>query len=154
LYFLHQQTMAKKILKLQQDREPDYRIVGISTGQKDYKLGHALNKTFNLNFIRIDDVELNTGRPGSYTVHTCLTSDGEDGEIYYIIANRDHSGTGFFIPEMREIDYFLLMAGITASFQMNELINRIRQIPAINGAYSIEHSTLKSVDAFLLIIES
>ncbi len=145
--------MSKKILKLTFDRDYDFSLAGIVSGSRDYKVCFELNRALGLNFTRQNDVSLETNMPGSNTTHAYFRFSGHIAEDYHLISNRDKANTGFYIPEMREIDYFLLVSGANNSFEIDNLVSKIRTIEIISGVYAIDPLQLKSVEAFLLFIE-
>ena len=145
--------MSKKTLKLNFQGDLDFFVAGIVSGNKDYRLCFELNLALGLNFVRNEDVTQSTGRPGSSTRHSYFTFTGNDNEIYHVISNRDKGNTGFYIPEMKNVDYFLLISGASKSFATAKLTNTIRKLEIVSGVYEIKHRELKSVDGFLVLIE-
>jgi hypothetical protein len=146
--------MSKKILKLSYENNRDFSVAGIVSGYKDFKVCFELNHALDLNLKRFDDVSLAAGRPGSSTLHSYFAFSGKDGEDYHVISNKDKASTGFCIPELKEIDYFVVVSGAGSTFPFEQFVNRIRKIEIISGAYVIDHTSLKSVDSFLLFLES
>ena len=104
--------MPKKVLKLDFESSFDFALAGIVCGYKDFRLCFELNLALNLNFKRNEDIYLSTGRPGSRTRHSYYNFLGIDNEIYHILSNRDKGNTGLYIPEMKNIDYFLIVTGL------------------------------------------
>ena len=146
--------MSKKILKLQFQNEFEFLLAGLISGYKDYRLCFELNTAMKLSFKRNKDVVLPAGKPGSSTTHSYFYSDGRNGERYHVISNRDKEGTGFYIPEMKNIDFFLLVSEASAKFDMDKLIKQTREIEIISGVYEIDPYELKSAEAFLLFLEA
>lgn len=145
--------MSKKTLKLNFQGDFDFIVAGLVCGYKDYRLCFELNLALGLNFVRHDDVLQSAGRPGSNTRHSYFTFQGNDFEMYHIVSNKDKGLTGFYIPEMKNIDYFLVVSGASKSFDVSNMINEIRKIEIVSGVYEINHRELKSVEAFLILIE-
>ena len=146
--------MSIKVLKLDYKHDYDFLLVGIICSHRDIKLGYELNQNLSLDFSRMNDVEVPAGRPGSHTRHSYFSCPGSDGGFYHLINNRDKDGTGYFIPEMRNFDFFLLVCEVPGNFDLTALVKSIRQIEIVAGTFPIEPSEIKSADAFLLILES
>lgn len=146
-------SMTKKVLKLEFEREFDFLIVGLISAYKDFRLCYELNQAININFLRNDDVVVPAGKPESSTRHSHFSCAGRDHEMYHVISNRDKDGTGHFITEMRNIDYFLIVAESSTNYEMSELVKKLRGINIVSGAYEIETSEMKSAEAFLLFLE-
>jgi hypothetical protein len=146
--------MSKKIMKLEFENDFEFLLAGVITGHKDYRLCYEINDFMKLNFLRKKDVIVPAGKPGSSTRHSYFSCPGKDNEYYHIISNRDKDGTGFFIPEQRSIDFFLLVSNPPPNFNINNLINKTREVDNISGVYEIEPSEIKSAEAFLLFLEA
>ena len=144
----------KKVVKLEFENDFEFLLAGVISGFKDYKLCYVLNHLLQLNFVRHQDVTVPVGKPGSFTRHSYFSALGKDQEHYHIISNRDKDGTGAFIPEMKSIDFFILVSEMPGNFNMNELTKKIRAIENISGIYEIDPSEMKSADAFLLFLEA
>ena len=145
--------MSKKILKFDTKGNYDFLLSGLVCGHKDYKLCFEINHHLGLNFTRAENILLDTGRPVSNTSHSYYFSKGNDNEIYHIISNRDHGGTGFYVPEMRNIDFFLLVSDFPSNFNMKKFVAATREIEIISGVYEIDPNNLKSAETFLLFLE-
>lgn len=145
---------SKKVLKLDFEGEYDFLLLGLISGFRDYKLCFELNELLKLNFQRREDVILPTGRPGSTTRHSYFDCQGGDFETYHILSNRDKAGTGFFIQEKKNIDFFLIISGASTNFDMKHLIKEIRSIDIVSGVYELNPYDIKSADSFLIFLES
>jgi hypothetical protein len=146
--------MAKKnTIKLDMSEEMDFSLTGIACGHKDYKLCFDINLSLNLNMVRVADVVLPLTRPGSFTHHSCYSSTGIDGEVYYLVSNRDKNGSGFFVPEMRNLNYFFVVAGEGSKFIRDGILGSLRGIKIVEAAYDMEPSKMKSAEAFLYLLE-
>jgi hypothetical protein len=146
--------MAKKnTIKLDMSEEMDFSLTGIACGHKDYKLCFDINLALNLNMIRVEDVVLPLTRPGSFTHHSCYSTTGIDGEVYYLVSNRDKSGSGFFVPEMRNINYFFVVAGEGGKYIRDRILGAFRGLKIVEAAYDMDPSKMKSAEAFLYLLE-
>jgi hypothetical protein len=146
--------MSRKVLKLDYSGEFDFLLAGIVCGHKDYRLCFELNRHLRLDLHRRDDVLLPAGRPGSITSHSYYSHKGSDNEVYHVLSNKDSHGTGFYIPEMKNIDFFFLISQPNGSIGMKDLITTMRKVELVSGAYEIKPSDLKSSESFLLFLEN
>jgi hypothetical protein len=146
--------MAKKnTIKLDMSEEMDFSLTGIACGHKDYKLCFDINLALALNMVRVDDVVLPLTRPGSFTHHSCFCATGIDGEVYYLVSNRDKNGSGFFVPEMRNLNFFFVVAGEGSKYIRDRILGSLRGIKIVEAAYDMEPSKMKSAEAFLYLLE-
>ncbi len=146
--------MSKKVIKLDFEGEYNFVLLGLICGFKDYKLCFELNQLLNLNFQRKEDVLFPAGRPGSSTRHSYFESKGHDFESYHVLSNRDKSGTGFVIPENKNIDFFVLVTDASLDFKTKNLITSLRKVEIISGVYEMDPYKIKSADSFLFFLES
>jgi len=146
--------MSKKVLKLDFEKELDFLLFAIVSGQKDYRLCFELNNYLELNFCRMDDVSISAGRPGSRTSHSYFSFKGNDLEAYHILSNRDMSHTGLFIPELKGVDYFFLISGVTKHLEVKSMLDKIRSVKSVLSAHQLNPDDLKSAEAFLSILEN
>lgn len=146
--------MSRKVLKLEIENEYEFLLAGIITGFKDYRLCYELNQLLQINLRRLPDIIVPAGKPGSHTRHSGYAGTGKNNETIYVVSNRDKEGTGNFIPEMKSIDYFIIISDVASNFDLTGLIKKIRSVENISGVYDIDPSGLKSADAFLLLLEA
>jgi len=149
--------------------EFDFSIIGIKTILDDYELAFHLNKTIGTYFVRCEmDIDLHdkSNNESSYFSHFIFENEGEMEE-WHLISNKYNTEnnlsekedvkqdlfsqnnqatqiTKYFIPEKKEINYLLRIDYIENESRINDLVSKIRSIPAITTAFSIEYNTLRS----------
>ena len=101
-----------------------------------------------LNLVREKDYEVTISKRMHPALFSFFKFENEEQDLYYVFENKgQHS---LLIQEQKQIDYFLM---IRESFQrqnISELVNTIKQIPVVLGAYAIDPRSLKSREYFLL----
>jgi len=145
--------MSKKVLRIEEEALPDFLILGLITGTKDYKLCYEINRALSIELSRTDDIELPAGRPGAFTYHSCFEFPGSDGELYLVLGNKDRNHTGHYLPEYKNVDYFLLLANPATWFERADTIRLLRNIHQISGVYDIQPTQVKSINNILKLIE-
>ncbi|MCX6274781.1 MAG: IPExxxVDY family protein [Bacteroidetes bacterium] len=140
--------MAKTILKFDTDEEFEFLLVGIICQHKDYRLCHELNRKLEINLVREKDYEVNIAKRMNPALFSFFKFENDEQDLFFVFENKGkHS---ILIPEQKQIDFFLM---IKESFQrqnITELVNTIKQIPIVLGAYPIDPLNLKSREYFLL----
>lgn len=147
-------AMSKKVLKISDSGEYDFLIAGIATGLKDYKLCFEINRTLGMELASHDDVMHPAGRPGAFTIHSHYHCRGQDGEVYYLLGNRDRNRTGFYIQELKTIDYFFVISHPVAGFNLSEVVKLLRNIHQVSAVYPITNESVKSLYDFVILTES
>ena len=140
--------MAKKVLKFDIEIEYDFLLLAVVCSYKDYRLCFELNQYLNLKLKREKDIEL-SDRQKSKNVFSnfyCLTSDNEQ---FRVINNK--GSTGVFVPELKAIDYFIMIKDLNRKKKVDDLINSIKKIAIINGVYEMNPNELKSGENFLIL---
>jgi hypothetical protein len=139
--------MAKTVLKFDSDDAFDFLLVGIICHQKDYRLCHELNRKLSLELARQDDYELRTPKRMNPAKFAQFKYKNEDDDVYYIFSNKGKDD--LLIPEQHQVDYFMMIQENFKRIEMPDLINDIRNINFVLGAYPIDVKILKSKEHFL-----
>jgi len=142
------------------DLEDDYLLIGIHSTEEDYRLAYLLNKHLNTKLTRfkhhLDFKNSNAEFP---------LFEYKDEKIfinYYLINNKysqvvgsknkeglfegNYSTISYLIPEKKSVDYFLKIEGCNQFNTVQDLINKLNNIPQIITSYAIEPNTLRSKD--------
>lgn len=148
----------------------EYSVIAIKTILDDYQLAFHLNKHLNTFFVRHKrdiDVQGKSENELSYYSHFSYQNE-EDMEEWHLISNKYNTEnqfaeeveetsqdlfslnnqttqiTKYFIPEKKEVNYLLRLDFIENKKRIDDLISKIRSIPTITTAFSIEYNTLRS----------
>ncbi len=133
--------MNKTYLKLPLDL--DFTLIAITAPLKDYTLCHKINSNLELEFVKIQDHEIFNSLE-AYTLNFAkyFFLKDEDEQEYFILSNK--SCEGILVPEMANVDYFLIIREYITEDDLNRLISKLNQLPDIQVAAKIDPSKLKS----------
>jgi hypothetical protein len=145
------------------DSEEDkhYKIIGIVSAVKDFKLAWLINRLCSLNLfqkqyllIPADDQKTPAGSlfkavekpaplPEEYSHHSVYYFNDEMMHVeYYLYTNQ---GTQKWLaPEMKNIDYFLLLKGAFNDEDFKKLLKTLRSLAEVSLAVNIVHANLPS----------
>ncbi|MFO8128865.1 MAG: IPExxxVDY family protein [Bacteroidales bacterium] len=142
--------MPKKIT-LHIHSESDYFLIGISSHLKDYRLSFFLNQYLGYNFRRIEDL------PGGRSVsnsdgHSVYAYENPETRSHFCLIANNHP-EGKLIPELRHTDFLLLTRDILENERYKSIVEKIRKIPQVLLAFTIDPSMLKDIDPVLNEIE-
>ncbi len=134
--------------RLEVSYEIDFDVYGIVSVYKDYKLAWYLNDSLNIELVKGKDLNL------QFVDYNLIISnylfETENTQIR-LLKNRspeNDSGEGaYFVPEMTNLDYFLIVRG-TDEFE-NDLRISLRKIGGIEYVIKINIDQLKSKDNFI-----
>ncbi|MBL7930123.1 MAG: IPExxxVDY family protein [Bacteroidia bacterium] len=139
--------MSKKVIKLDVPVEFDFVLLAVISSLKDYRLCFELNKKMKLKFIRQSDLELKDARHNrcEYTFFRCRNSKTHE-EIILIL---NKGSNGVLIPEMKNVDYFMLIKNQPFD-AIEKIVKAMNEIDNIGGVYELDPSELKSAENFLM----
>jgi hypothetical protein len=128
--------------------EIDFIVYGIVSVFRDYKLAWSLNNNLQIELVKGKDVKLQFV---DYSlIVTNFLFETENTQIR-LIKNRSpenkSGGRFYFVPEMPELDYFLIVKG-TDEFE-GDVQESLRSIRGIEYVLKINIDNLKSQDNFI-----
>lgn len=136
--------MAKTVLKLSNDDDYDFILIGIVCQHRDYRLCHELNRALNINLLKSEEYTVFNNKRMEDHAFSFYEFMNEEGDRFNLISNR--CTKGFLIPEQKTIDYWFLIRPDKTRFEESELIASMKNIKVILGVYRQEVVKLKSKD--------
>ena len=155
--------MQVHALDLNDFHEEKYSLLGIHTTLEDYKLAYLLNHHLKIRFNKASfnlDFE-NEKSNASFSIYTYENSiyDSE----WYLIANSEKKENkvqeeglllsteikNYLIPEKKNIDFFIKIVEDIRLENVQNLVNKIKNINQVITAYTIDTNTLKSKDILI-----
>jgi hypothetical protein len=135
-------------MKYSLDEEVDYdfKLIGISCHEKDYRLCWGINSVTELNLERQPrDVQpIPTKKKPEVSSHPLFSGfEYDDENEYHLIVNR--TPEGYLIPEKPQADYLLLIRD-NFPIDLEQLCRDIKSIPFVLTVFMLEPETLKSRD--------
>ena len=131
----------KKKHKLNVSFDYNFRLIGIASHEKDYKLVWSINQVLDLNFVRQEDhivfnKKLDTDQSFSHFIAE------ENNIIYNLLSNR--SEDGFLADEINNFDYLLQIIGDITDAERNEIIKKIKSVDKVLTAIKLDPNCLAS----------
>ena len=121
----------------------NFRLLGILTTWKDYRVCWFLNRQMKADFRQIDGyqkpLEASQSNISFRTFHYCSELDRLN---FYLFNNR--SGNNYLLPELKAIDLILMVKGDDAAGMLRELQEKIRSNAALQRVIEIDPEKLKS----------
>lgn len=137
--------MKKKTHRLSFKSEHDYILIGISSHENDYRVCWAINNDLGTNFVKTENLKIFNQKLSASQEFSLYIYENEDSlNRFHLVANRCENG--YYIPELKNIDFFLQIFGDTADDYINELIKRIKGLDIITGVFLIDPEILRSKD--------
>jgi len=137
--------LNRKTLKFEIDL--DFELVAITTSLRDYRLCYHINKRLNFNFTKSPDLEIiQAGMPVYFSLYQ-FHWEASDTDFYFI-ANK--GSDGYLIPEMRRVDYFIMIRNYIAGDELEKLVADLNKIQEIVAAVKVDPKKIKSRENLLL----
>ncbi|MCX2742415.1 IPExxxVDY family protein [Mangrovivirga sp. M17] len=138
-----------KKTKLEKSLIIDFKAVGISCTLKAYKLAWLLNKILNIQLVKENDFQLESGNENIEICNYLYeTPAGYLKLIENKATNHERVGNLFLIPELKQFD-FLFLIKESDSFNADEIINKIKTLNEINFITPINYTQIKSKENLL-----
>jgi hypothetical protein len=134
--------VSKKILRISEEDKFDFLMIGIVCMHRDYRLCMELNKNLNINLSRQDDYTVFNNRRMEDHAFSFYEFISDEDDRYNVISNK--SQKGYLIPEQYQLDYLFLIRMYPMRIEASELIETLKKIPIILGAYRLDTAKLKS----------
>ena len=140
--------MGKKTHKLTTGKEYDFKLIGISSHENDYRVCWIINQHFEMQLNKTENLEVYLADRDLKQEFSLYYYYDEDVLLeFHLISNR--CDNGFLIEELRNIDYFLKVTGECDDPYLEGLVKKIKGIGDITTAFAITIQDLKSKNRLL-----
>lgn len=127
------------------DVDYDYDMIGISSPNNDYRIVWAMNEVLHIRLEKgTEDFILVNAKGEKKSEHPFYQfSDEENFLEMFFIKNKYEAK--YLIPENKQIDYFFFLVH-NNFYKIPELIDKLKTIPTIHGAYSFDPTDFPSTE--------
>ena len=108
---------------------------------RDYRLCMELNKKLCINLSRQDDYTVYNNKRMEDQHFSFFEFVTLEEDRYNLLSNK--SQKGFLVPEQYQLDYFFLLRMSPLHFDEQQLLDSLKKIPVILGAYKLRRSQVK-----------
>lgn len=135
-----------KTSKLKIEYDFDFEVFALISSAKAHKLAWELNKTLNLHFKKAEDLNYQFIKEGRIlitnyvhkTEYNCLRLLKNKSCEFY------ETTKPFLLPELKEYDYLIQMAGEVPIMEPDVLVEKIRGVILVEYVQKINIENLKS----------
>ena len=129
--------MCPKKHKLSVSIDEDFCLLGIVSDEPDYKLCWLINQQTGTSFARADDLKIFSIKLNEEQLVSLFIHDDEQRMLTFrLIVNR--TSAGYFLPELKNIDYFLHIQGEVIPEDINKVIRGLNAIPAVRMCVPVD----------------
>lgn len=141
-------SMKNNIIKLTPIEFDDIVIIGITSNLADFQLAWFINNKLSFNFVREKDIMKNGAQYAFYF----YDPDKEGNYTTFNLVSLKYKGNYWRTASPR-IDYLLIIRDRLSSDKLNEMIDKLNEIPDIGYVLTIDPSTDISLASILETIE-
>lgn len=128
----------------------DFDLLGLVAPLKDYKMAWLINRSMGINLVKVADVRMEFLKQPVLFVSQYMLKK-EHGFIQ-LLRNRSYSDsgfTGYLIPELKTMDYFLILQDYTLETNINSYIENLSASNLVQNVVKLDISKLKSKENLL-----
>ncbi|WP_186756297.1 IPExxxVDY family protein [Echinicola salinicaeni] len=136
--------------KLQVEHDFDFELLGLVAPLKDYKMAWAINSSLDIKLIKSKDYQLEFINQPNLVISQFIL-EKEHGFIQ-LLKNRSFSDSGqtlYLVPELKIMDYFLLLQDFTHETNLNWCIEKLSVSKFIQNVVKLDVSKIKSKENLL-----
>ncbi len=143
--------MPKK-LRLENNYDDDFTLIGIVSHLKDYRLIWSINEKMHLHLVKMNDLKIFQDKKNELNIFSLYYYDEPHTfKTYYFISNNGEKGSLF--AEHKQTNYFLLIKGNINTELRNEIVKSIYTIVNVLTVHHIPLSTIKNMENFFSDLE-
>ncbi|PRY87431.1 IPExxxVDY family protein [Mongoliibacter ruber] len=139
-----------KKIKLVVEHHYDFELLGLVAPHKDYKMAWLLNKYMDMKLVKSDDFVLDF--IGSPKMEISRYMEDKEHGFVQLLKNKSLSplsNGAYLVPELKIMDYFLLLQDQTFQLDIIAYIERLSQIKLIQNVVKLDISKIKSKENLL-----
>lgn len=128
----------------------DFELLGLVSPVKDYKMAWLINQELDLNLVRSDDIQIEFMSSPRLEISQYLLSLPHG--FIQLLKNKALNTSqqlAYLVPELRNLDYFLLVQDQTQQISIATFVDHLAKNPFIQSVVRLDISKIKSKDNLL-----
>ncbi|HSF55605.1 MAG TPA: IPExxxVDY family protein [Algoriphagus sp.] len=128
----------------------DFELIGLVSPVKDYKMAWLINRDLDLDLVRSDDIQIEFLSSLRLEISQYFLSLPH-GYIQLLKnkALNTSQQLAYLIPELRNLDYFLLIQDQTQQLSITTFVDHLTKNPFIQSVVRLDVSKIKSKENLL-----
>lgn len=139
-----------KKAKLHVEPTFDFELLGLVSPIREYRMAWLINQEMDLNLVKADDLELEFLNAPKLEISQYFLSLPHG--FIQLLKNKALNSSqqlAYLIPELKNLDYFLLVQDETEQMQLSTFIDHLSKNSLIQSIVRIDISKLKSKENLL-----
>jgi hypothetical protein len=128
----------------------DFELLGLVSPIREYRMAWLINQEMDLNLVKADDLELEFLNAPKLEISQYFLSLPHG--FIQLLKNKALNSSqqlAYLIPELKNLDYFLLVQDETEQVQLSAFIDQLSKNSLIQSIVRIDISKLKSKENLL-----
>ena len=128
----------------------DFELLGLVSPIREYRMAWLINQEMDLNLVKAEDLELEFLNSPKLEISQYFLSLSHG--FIQLLKNKALNSSqqlAFLIPELKNLDYFLLVQDETEQVQLSTFIDQLSKNSLIQSIVRIDISKLKSKENLL-----
>jgi hypothetical protein len=128
----------------------DFELLGLVSPIREYRMAWLINQEMDLNLVKADDLELEFLNAPKLEISQYFLSLPHG--FIQLLKNKALNSSqqlAYLIPELKNLDYFLLVQDETEQMQLSTFIDQLAKNSLIQSIVRIDISKLKSKENLL-----
>lgn len=128
----------------------DFELLGLVSPVKDYKMAWLINRDLDLDLVKSEDIEIEFVSSARLEISQYLLSLPHG--FIQLLKNKALNTSqqlAYLIPELRNLDYFLLVQDQTQQISITTFVENLSQNPFIQSVVRLDISKIKSKENLL-----
>jgi hypothetical protein len=142
--------MAVKKHKLEMAIEEDYCLLGLVSDEPDYRLCWMINRQLDMDFKKTDDLILTHRKLQQEQQFSIFNYEDEKTMITYRIINNKAEVVGFFLEDLKNLDYLVHIQGDISSYQIDAFLEASNALDAVRFCVPVDLQKIKNRERLLL----
>lgn len=137
-----------KTKKLKYKPQFNFKLIGISSTEEDYKISWRLSKILKSEFIKSESLQIIDPRFTEYLVFSVFENEDKYKlPDIKLVANKGIEG--FLIEELKNIDFFIIVNNDEETDFDEIIIENLKKEDGITAVFSLDPDKLKSKEKLL-----
>jgi hypothetical protein len=139
-----------KKAKLQIEPTFDFELLGIVSPIREYRMAWLVNQELEINLVKADDLELEFLNSEKLEIAQYFLSLPHG--FIQLLKNKALNSSqqlAYLIPELKNLDYFLLVQDETEQLDLSNFMEKLSRNPLVQSIVRIDISKLKSKENLL-----
>jgi hypothetical protein len=138
--------------KFKNELDSDFRLIGIATPLKEYKLCFYLNQILGCDFRKLEPITFEPKDRGRKAEFSVFKADEQETNNAYVVFTNKNAGD-FLLPEVSNFDYIMQITGKFTAESLKKLINSIMQASDVVLTTEIPVKKIKSKERLIFFEE-